>query len=40
MATAKAVRAGTFLVGREAPHQKCPKQTGKAIIGEEHEGNL
>ncbi|MBW4658415.1 MAG: hypothetical protein KME15_07055 [Drouetiella hepatica Uher 2000/2452] len=28
MATAKAVRMGTFMVGREAPHHKCPKQTG------------
>ncbi|MBW4657126.1 MAG: hypothetical protein KME15_00485 [Drouetiella hepatica Uher 2000/2452] len=28
MATALAVREGTFMVGREAPHHKRSKQTG------------
>jgi len=32
MATAKASRMGTFRVGHEATHPKCPKQTGDSDI--------
>ncbi|MBW4658569.1 MAG: hypothetical protein KME15_07835 [Drouetiella hepatica Uher 2000/2452] len=28
IANAKAIRTGTLMVGREAPHHQCPKQAG------------